>query len=80
MLESETLVKSLLSDVCPACGGPKKPRHSMCGRDYRRLPSNLKAALYDRLGDGYEEAMDEAFGHLGVIAPHLPKGAPSDVV
>jgi hypothetical protein len=63
-LDDEALCLSLRSTKCPACGGEKKSRHTMCFRDYRRLPGALRAALYAPLGKGYREAVLDAFRFL----------------
>lgn len=62
------LVASLASDLCPACGGNKSPSQTFCYRDYRRLPKVMQQALYNRLGNGYEQAVREAMRHLDEAA------------
>lgn len=57
---------SLRSVKCPACGGVKKVGQTLCLRDYRSLPAPLRTALYARLGNGYREAVLEAFQFLDV--------------
>ena len=71
-LEPISLVQSLRSDVCLACGKMKKPGQTLCNREYRKLPFRMKAALYDRLGSGYKEAVEAALDHLGVEVLVLP--------
>lgn len=53
-------IRELRSDECLPCDGSKKPGHSFCFKCYRSLPSHMQKALYQRMGDGYEEAYDEA--------------------
>lgn len=63
------LVKSLASTVCPACGGWKKPRMSLCSRDYRSLSKDCQLALYRRVGSGYEQALVAALRQLHTARP-----------
>ena len=52
-------VGELRSDGC-VCGKEKKPGKSFCFACWRKLPGNLQADLYLRIGDGYEAAYDAA--------------------
>lgn len=52
--------RELRERVCAGCGGKKLPGRSFCGACYHQLPHDLQRHLYYRLGDGYEEAYDEA--------------------
>lgn len=45
----------LLSEKCE-CGRRKISRQSFCRACYKVLPEHLKKALYNRIGEGYEEA------------------------
>jgi len=53
----------LKSDECQ-CGRTKKPKMSFCYICYKSLPADMQKALYQRIGDGYEEAYDEAVVYL----------------
>ena len=53
----------LKSDGCH-CGRPKKSGHSFCFKCYRSLPGHMQTDLYQRIGDGYEEAYDAAVNWL----------------
>lgn len=64
---TQDLVRSLMSDVCPTCGGVKRPRNTLCGGCYRKLPEDLKRNLYRRVGHGYEEAVAASLRALGVM-------------
>jgi hypothetical protein len=66
------LVESLRRTVCPMCGDVKKAFQTLCVGDYRELPHGRKMALYDRLGEGYEEAVAAAFKARGVTNFILP--------
>lgn len=68
-MDAHTLIESLRSDLCPACGNPKKPAQTLCKGCYFKLPAKLRSGLYDRVGDGYEEAFAAAMTKLGVTAP-----------
>ena len=58
------LVESLQSEVCPACQGRKWEGKSVCIRCWRRLPAEIRQALYRRVGQGYEEAVGAALEAL----------------
>lgn len=66
------LVQSLRGAECPACGKLKRGGHTLCRHCYQALPAKLRQRLYQRLGDGYEQAFDAALRHLGVQDPQLP--------
>lgn len=78
MIETNALISSLRSGVCPACGGAKKSAQTMCRSCYFKLPRMMRDALYDRVGAGYEQAFDEAMQRLGVTEPHIPTEARHD--
>lgn len=60
-------MKQALTDLrgklCP-CGGQKTSRQTFCRGDYFRLPVGMREALYDRAGQGYEEAYGRALEFL----------------
>lgn len=58
------LLASLRSETCPACGSHKQSRHTLCGTCYRELPQPKRQALYDVVGQGYEQAVEAALIHL----------------
>lgn len=70
-LTDRALVTSLRRTKCPACGRTKKVGQTLCLADYRALPIALRRALYARLGEGYREAVIEAFQFLEVDAFRL---------
>lgn len=49
------LMRELAGNICH-CGKPKVPRQTFCRSCYYRLPAAMRAALYRRMGEGYEEA------------------------
>lgn len=51
--------KELKSEECQ-CGRQKKSRMSFCYSCYKSLPVNIQKRLYYPLGNGYEEAYEEA--------------------
>lgn len=53
-------IEKLMSKKCDGCGGMKTPRKSHCSRCYYKLPPQMRAALYRRVGSGYEEAFYES--------------------
>lgn len=60
MPDSAELVRSLMSEQCPCCKGPKIKRNTFCQRCYFNLGRGLRNALYQRVGEGYEEAFEAA--------------------
>ena len=68
------LVKELCGVVC-FCGAVKGARQTFCRHHYRSLTRPLRRALYDRLGDGYEEAYDAARKFFAAIEARLRKPA-----
>ena len=74
-IEKAHLVRSLQSDTCPSCGGMKTSGHSVCRRKcWPQLSRFEKAALYKRIGDGYEAAFNAAMNTLGCASIRLPIG------
>ncbi|MBW1666739.1 MAG: hypothetical protein JRJ66_01570 [Deltaproteobacteria bacterium] len=49
----------LMSEEC-LCGRSKKRHYSFCYRCFKALPEDMQKALYQRIGEGYEEAFEEA--------------------
>ena len=49
---------------CPSCGHGKNIRQVLCRVCYYSLPTDLRNRLYDKLGDGFEEAVDDALKWL----------------
>ena len=58
------LVMSLRSGTCPACNKPKTAMKTFCYPCYRRLPRAKQDALYQLVGEGYEQAFADAMQHL----------------
>jgi hypothetical protein len=52
-------VKELVSETCH-CGARKQSRNTFCRREYFALPPAMRQALYNRIGEGYEEAYQAA--------------------
>lgn len=46
------------------CERPKKPGRSFCFTCFKTLPKELRGGLYDPIGDGYEDAYEEAVRYL----------------
>ncbi len=67
-----TLVASLKSSKCPACGQPKRQRHSLCYRCYKAVKPETASNLYTPIGSGYGDALKAAFDELQVTEPHFP--------
>lgn len=56
-------IKEFKSNEC-ACGETKRPRSSFCHACFKALPSTYQHALYQKMGDGYEEAYENAIQWL----------------
>jgi hypothetical protein len=56
-------VKELQSETC-YCGAKKRGMQTFCRKDYYALPPKMRQALYNRIGEGYEEAYQEARKYL----------------
>jgi hypothetical protein len=72
MPNTRDLLASLSSTVCPACGQLKGSRMTLCRQHYYALPNPMRKALYNRVGEGYEEALAAALDYLGADQFHLP--------
>lgn len=71
------LIESLRGRVCPACGGEKQTRNTLCYSCFRSLDRDERNRLWRIIGHGYEEALSDALASLGVSAPHWPAGSSS---
>lgn len=67
--EQRELLTSLRGTTCPACGERKRARQSFCRVCYFKLPVDLRKAIYNLIGDGYEEAHADAMRMLGAAKP-----------
>lgn len=56
-------VKELKSETC-YCGAKKASMQTFCRAEYSALPRKMRSAIYNRIGDGYEEAYQEARKYL----------------
>lgn len=61
-------VRELESNAC-ACGRFKREKMSLCYKCYGQLPRELKRRLYDKVGAGYEEALEESLIYLELPLP-----------
>lgn len=59
----DDLLRELAGPLC-RCGRPKRTRETFCASCYHRLPTHLRRALYQRIGQGYEEAYEAAIDYL----------------
>lgn len=62
------LVQELRGDVC-CCGESKMEGESFCHACYYSLPRAKRAALYRRIGQGYEQAYTDAVVELSQRKP-----------
>ena len=56
----EEIWDDFLSKTCRVCGANKIQMQSFCRGCYRRLPSPMRQSLWQRFGEGYEEAFEAA--------------------
>lgn len=59
------IVESFSSQKCMACGKRKGKAMSHCKRCYYLLPPEMRSALYNRFGQGYEQAFRASIEYLG---------------
>lgn len=71
MIQTEIALRSLKSEVCPACNGAKKFKQSVCDKCWKKLSRVAQANLYKPMRNGYEEALDDALVALGATELHL---------
>lgn len=74
-LTRRVLVDSLYSRVCPACGDRKGEQKTFCYSCFCSLPSQLKAATYNRVGKGYEKAVLDCMNQLKAEKVHTEEPA-----
>lgn len=75
-IDTNALMMSLGSDTCPACGGKKIPRQTLCRSHYYKLPREMRMALYAHLGGGYRESVIAALQFLDISDFTLPPKEP----
>jgi len=61
----QMLITSLRSRTCPACGGSKKSRRTLCLDCWKKLANSDHHDLCRQLGFGYAEAVQAAMEALG---------------
>lgn len=57
--EQKRLVAELAGTEC-RCGETKKAKQTFCRKCFFKLPRDLRNALYQRIGQGYEQAYQAA--------------------
>lgn len=63
-MSASQMIRSLSSGDCPACGGRKREKMSLCNGCYHKLDKDVQRRLYSRIGCGYEAAFREAIKAL----------------
>lgn len=66
-------IVELKSEAC-YCGARKASLQTFCRREYYSLPVRMRHALYNRIGQGYEEAYQAARKYLFEKAKGKGKG------
>jgi len=64
MKSTREMVDELRGTKC-ICGKPKKSKRTFCFACYHSLPASLQKDLYNRIGEGYEQAYDASVAYLG---------------
>ena len=59
MMETSDLIAELQDTKC-RCGNQKARGNTFCSGCYYQLPPEMRRALYQRIGEGYEEAYENA--------------------
>jgi hypothetical protein len=67
------ITRSFRSTTCPCCGRMKQSSNAFCYKCFKSLPPSLQQALYQRFGEGYEEAFAVALAALNVRLPRIPE-------
>jgi hypothetical protein len=62
-------LESLRGTECPHCANHKGAMKSFCMSCFMKLPTNMRGALYNRIGQGYEGAFDCAKAFLNTLPP-----------
>ena len=55
--------ETLKSEECQ-CERRKQPGRAVCFKCWQRLPQDLQRALYKHIGNGFEQAYEEAYRFL----------------
>ena len=63
-LDQLELANELAGNRCQ-CGATKKERLTFCIRCHFKLPKEMRLALHQQIGKGYEEAYHAAISRLG---------------
>jgi hypothetical protein len=61
--EQYGMMLELRGRVC-ACGSDKWARTTFCGKCFHSITRDMRKALYNRIGNGYERAYSEARAEL----------------
>src|SRR5260370_37048479 len=59
-MTTEEIWDDFLSTTCSVCGEKKTRMQTFCRGDYRRLPSQMRQALWRRFSERYEECLRTA--------------------
>lgn len=63
MSDTKFYLDELKSEECQ-CGKSKRSKMTFCYLCYSKLPKHIQRDLYKRIGNGYEEAREEAATYL----------------
>ena len=57
-------IQILKDEKCSVCDRDKKIGFAFCYKCYSSLPNDIQRELYRKMGEGFEEAVDEAVKYL----------------
>ena len=63
-MRTQDAMDSLMSTECPACHRKKGSFKSVCYSCWKKLSPEIANDLYQRIGEGYEKAIDRAIEAL----------------
>lgn len=63
-MDSSKIFTAFYSGICPICHKSKGRWTALCPRCYRSLPEPMRAGLWKRFGEGFEEAFVQATAYL----------------
>lgn len=55
-MESNDIFVVFAGTLCAGCSGTKQRHNAFCKRCYRQLPRALQKCLWQRFGEGFEQA------------------------
>lgn len=63
-MSTKSILAEFLGMICPSCNQLKQKNNAFCVSCYRRLPRVLQHAVWNRFGEGFEQAFTDAKAYL----------------